>query len=212
MTVVGLISDTHGRLDPLALAAMAEADYIIHAGDIGDYDILDQLQLLAPTTAVLGNNDYPEYGSDVKLVARLTIDGVRFAVAHYPHDVLMGPHGCLAVSPGDPIPQVCVHGHTHVPELLFGAAARPAEFFLCPGSASRPRRRFPKSYGRIEIRDGRIVDVRICSLQGQDLLVWTAPDEEAAADADAAGAASAPDDASAPVAAPAPGAPEGGTA
>ena len=65
MTVIGLISDTHGRLPDEALAAMADVDHIIHAGDIGGPEILHALEALAPTTAVLGNNDFDEYGSRV---------------------------------------------------------------------------------------------------------------------------------------------------
>ena len=51
MTVIGLISDTHGRLPDEALAAMADVDHIIHAGDIGGPEILHALEALAPTTA-----------------------------------------------------------------------------------------------------------------------------------------------------------------
>ena len=51
MTTIGLISDTHGRLPDEALAAMADVDHIIHAGDIGGPEILHELEALAPTTA-----------------------------------------------------------------------------------------------------------------------------------------------------------------
>ena len=114
MTVIGLISDTHGRLPDEALAAMADVDHIIHAGDIGGPEILHALEALAPTTAVLGNNDFDEYGSRVGRFAHPVIDGVRFLVAHYPRDVQIGFNGCAGLAAGDPIPQVCVHGHTHV--------------------------------------------------------------------------------------------------
>mgnify|MGYP000202345428 CR=1 FL=1 len=93
MTVIGLISDTHGRLPDEALAAMADVDHIIHAGDIGGPEILHALEALAPTTAVLGNNDFDEYGSRVGRFAHPVIDGVRFLVAHYPRDVQIGFNG-----------------------------------------------------------------------------------------------------------------------
>ena len=93
MTVIGLISDTHGNLSDDALAAMADVDHIIHAGDIGSPDILRALEALAPTTAVLGNNDFDEYGSRVGRFAHPVIDGVRFLVAHYPRDVRIGSTG-----------------------------------------------------------------------------------------------------------------------
>lgn len=113
MTVIGLISDTYGQLPDEALAAMADVDHIIHAGDIGG-PILHALEALAPTTAVLGNNDFDEYGSRVGRFAHPVIDGVRFLGALSARDVQIGFNGCAGLAAGDPIPQVCVHGHTHV--------------------------------------------------------------------------------------------------
>ena len=158
MKLVGLISDTHGRLPEAALGAMAYCDHIIHAGDICDLSILRELQILAPTTAVLGNNDYDEYG---KSVTRL---------AHHPNDVRIGFNGSRAIAPGDPLPQVCVHGHTHIPELLTGRDAYPASLLMCPGSVSRPRGGFPASVGFIELEAGRIRAARVESLEGEVLL------------------------------------------
>ena len=83
MTVIGIISDTHGQLSEAAFAALADSDHIIHAGDIGNPAILRELEALAPVTAVLGNNDFDEYGQAVGRFARPVIDGVRFLVAHY---------------------------------------------------------------------------------------------------------------------------------
>ena len=77
MTRIGVISDTHGRLADAAYAALADSDYIIHAGDIGGPAIIRELETLAPVYAVLGNNDFSEYG-DVGQIARPCIDGVRF--------------------------------------------------------------------------------------------------------------------------------------
>lgn len=67
----------------------------------------------------------------------------------------------------DPIPQVCVHGHTHVPELVYGPEARPASYVVCPGAPFRPRGGFPKCTGRMLVDDGRVLGVRIASLDGQ---------------------------------------------
>ena len=125
MLRIGIISDTHGTLDPRAYAALADCEHIIHAGDIGGVAILRELETLAPVTAVLGNNDFDEYGS---------------AVGHFAHPVLRrralfgGPQAGRrapsasparrALAPGDPLPDVIVHGHTHVPELKTGQPTR----------------------------------------------------------------------------------------
>lgn len=166
MTLVGLISDTHGRLSDKAFAALAEADHIIHAGDIGNPSILRTLQELAPVTAVLGNNDFEEYGASVTRFAHPVIEGVRFLVAHYPRDVQINFNGCPGLAPGDPLPQVCVHGHTHVPRLLTGDEVFGASYLVCPGSASLARGGFPRSVGQISVEEGRVLGVQILSLGG----------------------------------------------
>lgn len=172
MTLVGVLSDTHGTLPLAACAELAEMDAIIHAGDIGGMEVYSELTSLAPTYAVLGNNDFAEYGSDVGRFARPVIDGVKFLVGHYPSAVTIGFNGCAGLSAGDPIPDICVHGHTHIPRLDFGAQARPASFILNPGSTTRPRGGNPPSLAKITIDDGRILSVVIQSLQGERLLCW----------------------------------------
>lgn len=172
MTLVGIISDTHGRLDPRAYDALADCDAIIHAGDIGGPDIVRELETLAPVTAVLGNNDYDEYGASVRRFANVAIDGVRFLVAHYPQDVKIGFSGSRAIAPGDPLPDVCIHGHTHVPRLETGADARPAQMVLCPGSAFRPRSGYPRCVAKLQVESGRILDARVEALDGDVILRW----------------------------------------
>ena len=56
-SLIGLISDTHGLLRPEAIAALGGSDLIIHAGDVGASDSLDQLRSIAPVVAVRGNVD-----------------------------------------------------------------------------------------------------------------------------------------------------------
>ena len=139
MARIGVISDTHGVLPVEAFNALADCEHIIHAGDICSPEIIRDLQTLAPVTAVLGNNDFNEYGTSVCRYARPVIDGVRFLVAHYPRDVRITFAGSGALAPGDPLPNVCIHGHTHVPEIVVGKEARPADLLLCPGSPTSPR-------------------------------------------------------------------------
>ena len=170
MKTIGIISDTHGALDPRAYAALFDCDHIIHAGDIGGPGIIAELATIAPVSAVLGNNDYDEYGSAVGRYARPEIEGVRFLVAHYPQDVRVSFAGSSALAPGDPIPRVLVHGHTHVPKLELGAAARPADVLVCPGSASRPRGGFPRSVARLVVEAGSVVSVRVEALDGDVIL------------------------------------------
>ncbi len=174
MKKIGIISDTHGSLPMPAYNALANCDEIIHAGDICDPDILRELRTLAPVHAVLGNNDFPEYGQDVGRFAKPVIDGVRFLVAHKPNDVNISSFGSSAAVPGDPIPQVRIHGHTHVPLLLAGKDAAPSQLLMNPGAVFRPRGGHPRSIGKIEVDCGRILKAHIESLDG-DILFQVEP-------------------------------------
>jgi len=60
---LGIISDTHGKLRPQVFDVFAEVQHILHAGDVGEGDIIGELEALAPVTAVYGNVDGDQFGS-----------------------------------------------------------------------------------------------------------------------------------------------------
>lgn len=138
---VGLISDTHGHLDPRVLSVFAEQGplaAIVHAGDIGsDPSVLWELETIAPVIAVLGNNDYALPGFDLAGVARTTVAGVRILVIHDFAD--LGP------MPADADVVVC--GHTHTPSIQ----AHGDVLVVNPGSASRRRRMPSRSVAILEL-------------------------------------------------------------
>ena len=162
MTTIGVISDTHGSLHQRAYEALADCDYIIHAGDICNPGIIRELETLAPVYAVLGNNDYNEYGPHVGRYSKPVIEGVRSL-------------GGKALEAGEPIPNICIHGHTHIPRLEYGADARPVDFILNPGSATLPRGGFQRTIAKIEIINTRVRSIRIETLSGE-LVMGVEPD------------------------------------
>lgn len=170
MTLVGVISDTHGNLPRMAYDALVGSDFIVHAGDICSPNVIPELETIAPVYAVLGNNDYDEYGDDVGWFARPVIDGVRFLVAHRPVDVAITHAGSAAVAPGDPIPRVRIHGHTHVPRIERGKDASPSDLLICPGAVNHVRSDLGRTIGKIEVDDGRILDAWIETLRGERVL------------------------------------------
>lgn len=123
---VGVISDTHGLLRPEALAALRGSDFIVHAGDIGDPAILQQLAAVAPVTAVRGNNDREAVFDAVPELAELCIGETRIRVIHNLAELPAA--ACVGA-------QVIVHGHTHRPRQQ----VRDGLLYLNPGSAG-PRR------------------------------------------------------------------------
>lgn len=78
--LVGVISDTHGLLRPEGVAALKGSDVIIHAGDIGRVDIVEQLREIAPTFAVPGNNDTEEWAESVPLTQVVEVGELLFYV------------------------------------------------------------------------------------------------------------------------------------
>jgi putative phosphoesterase len=131
---IGVISDTHGYLDPRVLEEFAGVDHIIHAGDIMDAATLEALGSIAPVTAVGGNMDDGKLG---KLPREVTgkVGGVRFLVGHkrkrLMKRLLTGKVDGLGKHES---PDLVVCGHDHLPaaEWVDGT------LFLNPGSASAP--------------------------------------------------------------------------
>ncbi len=154
--VVGLISDTHGLLRPDVHQALAGVDLILHAGDVGGDDILDELALIAPVMAVAGNTDAP---GDPRLVANLVCDvgGVSIHVSHGHEVGAPTPERLLARYPQ----RVIVFGHTH--RSLVAAAGE--RWVINPGAAGPRRFDLAPSVGRLRISGG-VADVTLIALRG----------------------------------------------
>lgn len=147
---VGIISDTHALLRPEVKAVFQNVDHIIHAGDIGDPAILEQLRDLAPLTAVAGNIEDFQCGSASE-EARVEIGGLRFYVTHIvdrPSRLRNEVRLALEKSPAD----VVIFGHSHLPhdEVIGGVR------YFNPASAGPRRFDYPVSVGLMELRNGSV--------------------------------------------------------
>lgn len=145
---IGLISDTHGLLRPQALAWLQGSDYIVHGGDIGSPEILDQLAQIAPVTAVRGNNDRDGWAMQVPETDFLQV-GELFIYAL--HDLAL-----LDIDPAGAGVRVVVTGHSHKPLI----EEREGVLYVNPGSAGPRRFTLPISAGEL-IVDGAQVSARI---------------------------------------------------
>ena len=152
--VVGLISDTHGLLRPDVFEALAGVELILHAGDVGEDDILDELSAIAPVHAVQGNTDAPRRRLTKEIVRDL--GGVSIHVSHGHETGSPTPERLLARYPQD----VLVYGHTHRP-LVARAEGR---LVVNPGAAGPRRFDLLPSVGRLTIADG-LAEVEIVALQ-----------------------------------------------
>ena len=78
---LGLISDTHGLVRPGVYDALKGVELILHAGDVGGSEILDELRLIAPVKAVFGNTDPPDV-ADLSEQVVINVGGLRIHVSH----------------------------------------------------------------------------------------------------------------------------------
>lgn len=138
MPRLGLIADTHGLLRPQALVALEGCDAILHAGDLGEGDLLGVLGELAPTVAVAGNcDDLP--GLPLELVH---LAGATRILLH---------HGHRTVDEAAHAPDIVVTGHTHVPLVRRDPAG---VLRVNPGSAGPRRFRLPVTVARLRLGSG----------------------------------------------------------
>lgn len=142
---IGLISDTHGYLDPRVEKIFAGVDHILHAGDIGPDLIIAELSAIAPVTAVLGNNDdSPSF----RLTETVELGGKKFLLHHIvtPREL----HSDLKARFARERPDAVIFGHSHKPfnEIIGGI------HFLNPGYAGKPRFNQPRSVAVLECDAG----------------------------------------------------------
>lgn len=150
--LIGLISDTHGLLRPGVHDALAGVSLILHAGDVGGAEILDELRLIAPVHAVSGNTDPPGlYQQQMELES----GGVRIHVSHGHEVGSPTPKKLAAAYDAD----VIVYGHTH--QQMINEIEN--QLIVNPGAAGPRRFRLRPSVGILTIHAGqsrvRIVEV-----------------------------------------------------
>jgi putative phosphoesterase len=135
-----IISDTHGLLRPEALTAIKGCDLILHAGDIGSSDILDQLSQIAPVQAVRGNNDLNlPWAANIPDHLSLDLNGWQTLLIHDIADV----PALLAANI-----RLIITGHSHKPLIEW----RDNRLYLNPGSAGRRRFKLPVTLALLDVR------------------------------------------------------------
>jgi putative phosphoesterase len=176
---VGLVSDTHGLFDRRLPELLAGCDLILHAGDIVEPGILDELARIAPVHAVRGNNDTGRAFRALPEVAVVDVGDLKALLVH-----VAGTSGRLSSAVHEALSRhrahLLVHGHSHrplirlLPSSEIASAApgvdagrsqplRDGVLLVNPGSAGPRRFRLPRSAGLLEVR-GRSAEVRLFDL------------------------------------------------
>ena len=148
--LIGVISDTHGLLRPEALVALAEVEHILHAGDVGKPEILDELRKIAPVTAIRGNVDVSGPCAELPATDVVELAGRLFYLVHSVRD--------LDINPVVAGVAVVVSGHSHKPSV----ETKGGVMYLNPGSAGPRRFQLPVTVALVTV--GGEVSARIVEL------------------------------------------------
>jgi putative phosphoesterase len=138
-SLLGLISDTHGLLRQEAVEALRGSELILHAGDVGDPKILEELRKLAPVVAVRGNVDTEEWAKELPLTAVAEAGAVLIYMLH---DV-----NAMDLNPALAGFRLVVSGHSHKPAKV----ERGGVWYVNPGSAGPRRFQLPVSVARLDL-------------------------------------------------------------
>jgi putative phosphoesterase len=141
---IGVISDTHGLLRQEAIEALRESDLILHAGDVGDKEILGVLAQIAPITTVRGNVDTAPWAVALPKTQALQVGGLSIYMLHN--------IGELDLSPKAAGFRVVVYGHSHQPKI----EEKNGVLFFNPGSAGPRRFTKPVTVGRLNVEGGEV--------------------------------------------------------
>ena len=142
---VGLISDTHDLLRPQAIDFLRGSDFIIHAGDICDPMVIEELARIAPVTVVRGNNDRGTWANALPETELVKIGGIFIYVIHDLAQLDIDPNGAGV--------RVVVSGHSHKPVIEH----REGVVFVNPGSAGPRRFKLPISVAELVVAGGSVL-------------------------------------------------------
>ena len=148
--LIGVVSDTHGYLNPRVPELLRGVEHILHAGDIGDAGIIDQLSSIAPVTTVRGNNDRTGPASLFPEDVTLDLAGQRIFLTHQVK-VPKGEGDLGMKSYLEAALDVVVFGHSHI---ALQRSLGPVLFFN-PGAAGKRRFKLVPSVGTLLLEKGR---------------------------------------------------------
>ena len=143
--VIGVLSDTHGRLREAVLKKLAHCELIIHAGDIGTVTVLDQLRRIGEVVAVKGNVDHGSWSARLKESECIDFYRKRILVVHSLDDLTMHPESANV--------DVVIYGHSHRASNYYNNGV----LYVNPGSAGPRRFTLPTSIAYLRLVDKQFV-------------------------------------------------------
>lgn len=161
MTKIGLLSDTHGHIDPKVYKYFKDVDEIWHAGDIGDISVTDELAKFKPLRAVYGNIDNHVIRSQFREVEIFNLNNVKILIIHiggYPHRYAKGVSELLKKEN----PDIFICGHSHILKVMYDKKLN--LLHLNPGAAGYHGFHKVKTLLRFELNNGKIENLEVVEL------------------------------------------------
>ena len=143
-STIAVIADTHGILRPEARAFVSQCNWIVHAGDIGSFEILEELRSMAPTFAIRGNTDKGLWAENLPDRNMVDVEGKHLYLIHNLDE--------LDLDPGAAGLDAVIWGHSHRPETY----RKDGVLYLNPGSAGPKRFRLAATMGRLMLDGNRL--------------------------------------------------------
>ncbi|MFA7081394.1 MAG: metallophosphoesterase family protein [Bacteroidales bacterium] len=158
MKRIGLLSDTHGMVPKQVYTFFKDVDIILHAGDIGSTDVLEELKHFKPTIAVFGNVDGYELYSDLKRIETFELEGVKIMLTHiggYPKRYEKGIKEILIKEK----PNIFISGHSHILKVIFDHQLN--LLHMNPGAAGKYGFHNVCTMIRFNVDDGKPKDLEV---------------------------------------------------
>lgn len=147
MHTIGVISDNHGYTNPQVFPVFENVDMILHAGDIGNEDVITALEALAPVYAVYGNVDTFPLTTRYPEVFAVAINDVHICMLHQLVSLKTSNIQNTVNGQLNGKLDILIYGHTHSAKL-----ERLEDIYLFnPGSAGKRRFSLRPAVGLIHI-------------------------------------------------------------
>lgn len=158
---IGLLSDTHGYLDPEIFKVFAPCDEIWHAGDVGDIDIIDRLEAFKPTIGVYGNIDNASIRATWPLDILQEREGVKIFMTHIcgkPYKYYKRAREIIGMEK----PNLVICGHSHILKVMYDKKLN--HLHMNPGACGHHGFHIMRTALRFDLMEGKITNAEVIEL------------------------------------------------
>ena len=161
MKKVLVISDTHSYIDDRIIKYASEADYVIHAGDIGSFDVIRKLKSVSEVLFVYGNIDGNEIRSESNKFEFFKLKDLKILLTHISGKTPKYNKETL-IKIKEHNPDLLIAGHSHILKIQYDKINK--LIFLNPGAAGRHGFHLKRTMLRFEIKLNKIENLEIIEL------------------------------------------------